>query len=83
MIPDAEVMEAVHENEKKEGTVRGWHRYPPKQLDAALKLAALLVSHYGLRDVIGHDDVAPLRKQDPGPAFPMASFRARALGEKP
>ena len=80
VIPDADVTEAVHKNEKEEGIVRGWHEYPPKQLDAALELAALLVSHYGLKDVIGHDDIAPGRKQDPGPAFPMESFRARAMG---
>ena len=36
--------------------------------------------HYGLRDVLGHDDVSPGRKSDPGPAFPMESFRARVLG---
>lgn len=82
VIPDAEVAEAVHKNEKKEGIVRGWHEYAPKQLEAALELAALLVSHYGLKDVIGHDDISPGRKQDPGPAFPMESFRVRAMGRQ-
>lgn len=78
--PDEEVTEAAHRNEP--GTVRGWHEYTPKQLDAALELAALLVRTYGIRDVIGHDDISPGRKQDPGPLFPMASFRGRVMGRQ-
>ena len=42
----------------------------------------MLANHYGLRDVVGHDDIAPGRKQDPGPAFPMASVRARVVGRQ-
>jgi N-acetylmuramoyl-L-alanine amidase len=38
------------------------------------------VRSYGLLDVIGHDDIAPTRKKDPGPAFPMASIRSAAMG---
>ena len=80
--PESEVAEAIHKNEKAEGIVRGWHEYTPKQLEAALELAALLVSTYGIRGVVGHDDIAPGRKQDPGPAFPMESFRAKVMGRK-
>jgi N-acetylmuramoyl-L-alanine amidase len=43
-------------------------------------VAALLIGRYELRDVVGHDDVAPFRKEDPGPAFPLTSFRSRVLG---
>jgi N-acetylmuramoyl-L-alanine amidase len=80
VIPDDDVTVAVHKNEK--GIERGWHEYTPKQLAVALELATLLVSHYGLKDVIGHDDISPGRKQDPGPLFPMESFRSRALGRQ-
>ena len=45
-----------------------------------LELAELLCQHYGLQDVLGHDDIARGRKQDPGPAFPLASIASRALG---
>ena len=76
-VPAADVLVATHKNET---APRGWARYPQVQLDVARELATLLVREYGLKDVIGHDDIAPGRKQDPGPAFPMAAFRAAAMG---
>ena len=76
-VPSSLVMEAVHQNES---AIAGWETYTQPQLESASEVAALLVSHYGLRDIIGHEDIAPGRKTDPGPAFPMASFRAKAMG---
>jgi len=74
---DDEVIEAVHKNESQ---MRAWQLYTPEQLYAALEVAAVLVEHYNLQDVIGHDDIAPGRKSDPGPAFPMTTFRSRLFG---
>lgn len=79
VYPEEEVIEAVHKHETRP---RGWHVYTQMQLEAALELADLLVHHYGLRDVVGHDDIAPGRKLDPGPAFPMESFRRRIFGRQ-
>lgn len=78
-IPDSDVVVAKH----KFGTpTGGWPRYPQAQLNAALELAQLLFKEYGsLEDVVGHDDISPGRKQDPGPTFPMESFRASAKGQ--
>ena len=79
-IPDSEVVVARHKFGSPNG---GWPKYPQKQLEVALELARLLVQTYGLEDVIGHDDIAPGRKQDPGPAFDMAGFRAGCMGQSP
>lgn len=77
-VPDVEVLQAAH---RHGGGTRGWHRFTDLQLDRAREIAVLLVRKYGLRDVLGHDDIAPGRKTDPGPAFPMQSFRDAVLGQ--
>lgn len=79
-IPDTDVVVATH----KFGTPHGgWPKYPQAQMNAALELAKLLVKEYKLEDVVGHDDISPGRKQDPGPAFAMESFRASARQAPP
>ena len=75
--PAGEVLMAAH---KHGGPVRPWHAYTQVQIERCLELAELLVARYGLIDIVGHDDIARGRKQDPGPAFPLASIAARTLG---
>lgn len=75
--PESEVVLAAH---KHGGGVQPWHAYTEPQIARALELAELLVQHYALEDVLGHEDIAPGRKTDPGPAFPLESIRGSALG---
>ena len=76
-IAEEKVVEARH---RDGGPTRGWHAYSTEQLLVAAEVANLLAHHFDLLDVIGHDDIARGRKLDPGPAFPMQTFRARVLG---
>jgi len=71
------VVEAIHKNDTK---LYGWHAYTEPQIQAALDLAVVLFKQYQLLDIVGHDDISPRRKWDPGPAFPMESFRSKLLG---
>jgi N-acetylmuramoyl-L-alanine amidase len=67
---------------KHGGGIQPWHAYPEAQIARALELAQLLAEHYGLEDILGHEDIARGRKTDPGPAFPLGSLRARVLGRE-
>ncbi len=60
---------------KNGGTAKEWERYTPEQIATGKQLAAVLVKRYNLDAILGHDDIAPDRKVDPGPAFPMAEIR--------
>lgn len=77
VYPDDEVVVAAH---KHDGIESGWHRYPEAQIAAALTASEAIFARYALEDVLGHDDIAPARKRDPGPAFPLAHFAARLVG---
>ncbi len=79
VIPDAEVTEATH---RAEAAPAGWHEYTAAQVDAVLALAVALHAAFGFGEVLGHDDIAPGRKVDPGPLFPMAALRARLFGRQ-
>lgn len=74
-----DVLRATHENED---TPSFWHTYTSEQLDRALHISALIMDTYGIPAVLGHDQISVGRKFDPGPAFPMFSFRARLEGRR-
>lgn len=71
-------IEAVHKNGGLQ--FHYWAAYSEAQMRILGELGPLLVEAYGLKDVIGHDDIAPGRKIDPGPAFPMDSYRGTLFG---
>lgn len=65
----------VKAKHKNGGPVKSWEVYPASQLGALEEVAKALVTRYKLDDVVGHEDIAPKRKSDPGPGFPMAALR--------
>lgn len=77
VIPVSDVSIARHKDETSDA---GWHEYPEAQIEAATEVGALLHNAYKFTDILGHDDVSPGRKVDPGPLFPMISFRSIVLG---
>jgi N-acetylmuramoyl-L-alanine amidase len=66
------LVKAAHRNGS---AVELWEAFPPAQLSKCFALVDALVERYNLDDVTGHDCIAPDRKNDPGPAFPMQELR--------
>lgn len=57
--------------------------YPQVQLRRLLRVTRALMRHYPaitVQRIVGHADIAPGRKTDPGPAFDWAGFRAALTG---
>ena len=79
LYTEDEVVLAKH---KLDDESRWWHAYTEIQIQKALELAQLLVRHYDLKDVIGHEDIALDRKRDSGSAFPLENVRALVLGRE-
>lgn len=50
--------------------------YADRQYEQLAALTASLQRRYAVQDIVGHADIAPGRKTDPGPAFDWPRFRA-------
>ena len=50
----------------------GYRPFPEEQISALIPLVGDIVKRYGITrgNIVGHSDVAPARKQDPGELFP-------------
>ena len=64
---------------------RTWQPYPPAQVDALVRLARDIVERYRIPPtrVVGHSDIAPQRKIDPGPLFPWRTLYEAGVGAWP
>jgi N-acetylmuramoyl-L-alanine amidase len=71
------VVEKRHRNPR--WPFKFWCEYPDAQMTALAALVELLVREYKLECVTGHENVAPTRKMDPGPAFPWPAMHGAGL----
>jgi N-acetylmuramoyl-L-alanine amidase len=78
----------VPANEQFAGTRSGhnkWEAYKPEQLEAVDEVIRAICIKYDITDIVGHEDIAPGRKQDPGPALDafIAKMKEKHLGKAP
>jgi N-acetylmuramoyl-L-alanine amidase len=71
-----EVIEATHRNETQP---RFWQIYSEEQISVVREISQLLIDKYDLKYILGHEEIAPKRKIDPGPAFPLDKIRDQLL----
>jgi len=79
VIPEEQVFTGTHRNET---SPRYWHEYTQEQIDACEEICLALIAAYKIRDILGHEEISPGRKTDPGPAFPLDRFRQRLLAQR-
>ncbi len=60
---------------------RQWQPYPARQVDAVVALVRDIVRRHRMAPdrIVGHSDIAPGRKQDPGPLFPWKRLAEEGL----
>ena len=63
----------------------GYREFPSAQMDALIGLARDILARHAIRpiDVVGHSDVAPQRKTDPGEKFDWRALAAAGIGVWP
>jgi len=64
---------------------RTWYPYQEAQIAALTALAKDIIHRYQITpdNVLGHSDIAPLRKQDPGKLFPWERLARSGIGAWP
>ena len=67
------------------GHTFGYRPFPRPQIDALIALARDILARHPIaaQDVVGHSDIAPGRKQDPGELFPWAVLAQAGIGAWP
>jgi len=67
------------------GHAFGYHDFPPAQMAALTALSKDIVLRHGIpaQNVVGHADVAPERRQDPGERFDWRALAAAGVGLYP
>lgn len=60
----------------------GWAAYNPAQIRLLITLVEDIGRRHGIKaiNIVGHSDIAPQRKIDPGPRFPWRELAAAGIG---
>ena len=68
-----EISNSGHENK--------YTNFNAKQKKSILKLTKFLIQKYNIKSKLGHSDISPDRKKDPGEKFPWEYFSKRKIGQ--
>ena len=77
-----EIVNGGHNYPNEDGSLP---EFPDAQINALIPLCKGVMERHGIaaRDVVGHSDIAPERKDDPGETFPWAGLAAAGIGHWP
>ena len=60
----------------------GYKKFSKKQINCLIKISQILIKKYNIKkqNILGHSDIAPLRKIDPGEKFPWKLLSKNKIG---
>ncbi len=67
------IFEGIHRNAVTKN--RFWYKYTDEQIQAVKDICEAIYAAYQIKYILGHEEIAPGRKADPGPAFPLDELR--------
>lgn len=78
-------IEIVNDGFQENVLGKKWISYHREQKVLVARLARDIIVHYQIKpqNVLGHSDIAPLRKVDPGPFFPWRELAQQGIGAWP
>ena len=64
------------------GHDHGYKAFKKKQIDCLIKISKTIIKKYKIKkiNILGHSDIAPLRKKDPGEKFPWKFLASKNIG---
>lgn len=78
-------IEIVNWGFRDKPNVERWQPYSESQIALLIVMSKDIITRYGIRpeNVLGHSDVSPQRKVDPGPLFPWERLAQAGIGAWP
>lgn len=78
-------IELVNQGYRRTLTGLEWQPFTAEQITTLEALLRDIAQRYGItpENIVGHSDIAPQRKQDPGPLFPWQQLAQRGMGAWP
>ena len=60
----------------------GYNKFSKKQIQSLIRLSKILIKKYKIepKNILGHSDIAPERKKDPGEKFPWKELTKKRIG---
>ena len=64
------------------GHEHGYRKFNENQIQTLIKISKKIIKKYKInkKNILGHSDIAPLRKKDPGEKFPWKFFHKNKIG---
>ncbi len=61
---------------------RTWYPFTDYQIESVIEISKIIIKRYQIQatNIIGHSDIAPGRKLDPGPLFPWKKLYENGIG---